>query len=393
MKIVMIDPSGFTPSYDHCLGTAIAQQGNQLVIATMEAGLGRWTEEINYECWEHFYRVTGRLSKGKTRTYLKGCEHLFDMERLWHRLRQWEPDVIHFQWLPLPFVDKFFLRKFRKIAPLVLTVHDTEPFHGAPSSRLQLVGLQSAYKQFDHYIVHTQYSKKMLVERLLLSEELVSVISHGVFAYYRKLVDGIRAEQVSQFREKKVLFLGILKPYKGVDILLQAFARLSKQLMKDTVLQIVGYPRIPIEPLQALAQRLGIEDHVFWDLRFVEETEIAAYFSQADVVVLPYRRIDQSGVLMVALAFGKPIIASRVGGFTEILEDGRHGFLVEPNNIDALAYALERILEDDGLRTRMGSEVEKLACGKLSWSNIAARTIQLYQDVLERWRAKHGNQA
>lgn len=90
--------------------------------------------------------------------------------------------------------------------------------------------------------------------------------------------------------------------------------------------------------------------------------------------------------------FREPIVALKVGGFVEILEDGKHAFLVEPSNVDALAHALERILSDDELRIRMGSEIEKLVRGELSWVNIAARTIQLYQDVLERWRVKRGNQ-
>jgi len=303
------------------------------------------------------------------------------MERLVRYLRRWKPDVIHFQWLPVPAVDRFFLPQLRKIAPLVLTVHDTKPFHGAPSSRFQLIGLKSAFKCFDHYIVHTQYSKDALINRLMLSEERVSVIPHGVFAYYRELVND--SEKPLQFPQlggkKRILYIGVLKPYKGVDILLEAFARLPARLIKETVLQIVGYPKMPVEPLQELAHDLGIEDRVFWDLRFVDEKEVASYFSQADIVVLPYRRIDQSGVLMTALAFGKPIVASRVGGFAEVLKDGVHGFLVDPGDVEALAQALARLLADDELRARMGKAVQELASGELSWESIAEKTIAVYE--------------
>jgi glycosyltransferase involved in cell wall biosynthesis len=267
----------------------------------------------------------------------------------------------------------------------VLTVHDTEPFHGAASSRLQYVGFISALKEFDHYIVHTQYSKEALVRGFGLSEEHISVIPHGVFAYYRELIsDTEKTWRHHQYEgKKKVLFLGVLKPYKGVDILLQAFARLPEQVAKDAILQIVGYPKMPTDPLKALARELGVEGRVFWDLRFVDEAEVAAYFAEADIIVLPYRRIDQSGVLMVALAFGKPIVASRVGGFAETLQDGVHGFLVEPGNVESLAQALTRLLSDDELRARMASAVERLAGEELSWSNIAKQTVRLYQTLVE----------
>jgi glycosyltransferase involved in cell wall biosynthesis len=115
----------------------------------------------------------------------------------------------------------------------------------------------------------------------------------------------------------------------------------------------------------------------------VDEAEVAAYFAEADIIVLPYRRIDQSGVLMVALAFGKPIVASRVGGFAETLQDGVHGFLVEPGNVESLAQALTRLLSDDELRARMASAVERLAGEELLWSNIAKQTVRLYQTLVE----------
>lgn len=385
MRGAIIDPSGFTVPYDHCLATALVRQGCHIVLATTRMPSGLWAQGTVYERWEHFYQITSRLTKTKIRTYLKGCEHPLDMARLLRRLHRWKPDVIHFQWLPFPAVDRFFLWRLRKIAPLVLTVHDTEPFHGAPSSKFQLVGLMSALRQFDHYIVHTKYSKEILMRKLALPEHRVTIIPHGVFTYYRELVnDSGKSEQASlSAGKKKVLFFGVLKPYKGVDVLLEAFARLPEPVARETVLQIVGYPRMSVEPLQSLARRLGIEHRVFWDLRFVEEAEVAAYFSQADVIVLPYRRIDQSGVLMIALAFGKPIVASRVGGFAEIISDGVHGFLVDPGEVESLARALARLLGDEELRRRMAGVVERLAGGELSWNNIAKQTVQLYQVVLK----------
>lgn len=380
MKVAIIDPSGSTLPYDHCLATALAQHRCQVALVTTRLRPGPWSQGTLYEPWEHFYRTASRLTKTRVRTYAKGCQHILDMERLAWRLQRWEPDVIHFQWIPLPAVDALFLRRLRRIAPLVVTVHDTQPYHGAPSSRFQLIGLLSALRHFDRYIVHTEYSKRALQDQLAVPDHRVAVIPHGVLAYYREMAtEPAGTTRVPHPATKKVLFLGGLKPYKGVDVLLEAFARLREPLASSTILQIVGDPERLATHLQYLARHLGIENRVFWDLRFVSESEVASYFAQADVIVLPYRRIDQSGVLMVALAFGKPIVASRVGGFAEVLTDGVHGFLVEPGDVESLARALERILGDDAMRARMALAVQELASGQLSWDSVAAKTLAVYE--------------
>lgn len=383
MNVAIIDPSGFTLPYDHCLASALAKQSCGVMLATIRAPSELWADQPTYELCEHFYRFGGRFPRNKVRTFVKGCEHPLDLERLIHRLQRLQPDIIHFQWIPLPIVDFFFLQRLRKIAPLVLTVHDTEPFHGAPSSRLQLIGIKAAYKCFDHYIVHTYQSKDVLLRKFALTEDRVSIIPHGVFSYYKELIRGKEGSYRLQNHlglpgKKNVLFFGVLKPYKGIDILLEAFARLPEPIIRDTVLRIVGYPMMQTEPLKIRAQSLGIADRINWDLRFVEEIEVASYFAQADVVVLPYRRIDQSGVIMVALAFEKPIIASRVGGFAETITDGEHGLLVEPGDVGSLAQSLSYILSEDELRARMGVNIKELTSGALSWEAIASKTLGVY---------------
>lgn len=386
MKVAIIDPSGFTLPYDHCLATALTNRGCEVVLVSSRAPQTSWTTSNSYEIWRDFYRIGRQLKKNKLRVYFKGCEHPFNMEKLLHSLQRWHPDVIHFQWLPFPAVDMFFLQRFNKIAPIILTIHDTKPFHGSPSSWFQLVGLRSALKCFDHYIVHTLYSKKVLMHQLALLERQVTVIPHGVFNYYCEMVSNESLQLTPQVvRNKRILFFGTLKPYKGLDVLLKAFARLPVPLANETALQIVGQPKMPVESLHALAERLKIEARVFWDLRFVEEREVAIYFANSDIIVLPYRRIDQSGVLMVALAFSKPVVASRIGGFEETIDDGVHGFLVEPGDVESLTRALAHILENDDLRKQMAKAVHELASGELSWESIASKTLSVYANTVANW--------
>jgi glycosyltransferase involved in cell wall biosynthesis len=387
LKVVLIDPSGFTLPYDHCLCAGLAQRGCQVFLVTSQSPYVFWNHTASYERLNHFFRFTNRIYKtpsGLGRKYVKGIEYLYDMERLIHQLHKLAPDVIHFQWLPLPLVDSLFLPRLRKIAPLILTVHDTQPFQGSPVSRVQLLGWRKTLYLFDHLIVHTYFSQHELITSTGIPQVNISVIPHGFFNYYKD----IRSPNINTLKasdsKKIVLFFGVIKPYKGLDLLIQAFSRLPDKLRKEAELLVVGYPKIPVEPLKELAKRLGISDNIVWDLRFVPEEEVATVFEQAFVVVLPYRRIDQSGVLMTALAFGKPVIATKVGGFPEIIKDGVHGYLVNPGNVDELAQVMEMILSQPATAWRMGKAVEELAKGELSFDTIANKTVQVYRRLINR---------
>jgi glycosyltransferase involved in cell wall biosynthesis len=123
---------------------------------------------------------------------------------------------------------------------------------------------------------------------------------------------------------------------------------------------------------------------VRWVSRFVPDDEVAAYFERADLVVLPYREIDQSGVLFTALAFAAPLLVSDVGGFAEVAAQGAAA-LVAPGDAPALAAALGRLLADPAARARLADGARRAADGSCSWAQVARRHIDLY-DALTRRR-------
>src|SRR5206468_3804194 len=129
------------------------------------------------------------------------------------------------------------------------------------------------------------------------------------------------------------------RPYKGLDVLLDAWRGID-----DAELWIVGNARMDVDPLHALTP-----PNVRWLTRFVSDAEAAALFRRADVAVLPYRQIDQSGVLFTALAFGTPLVLSTAGGFPEV-EPAIH---VPAGDPTALCDALQRLLDDPGERERL----------------------------------------
>jgi glycosyltransferase involved in cell wall biosynthesis len=123
--------------------------------------------------------------------------------------------------------------------------------------------------------------------------------------------------------------------------------------------------------------RAAAPPSVRWVPRFVADDELGAYFRRADLVVLPYREIDQSGVLFTALAFGAPLLVSAVGGFPELAEQGAAA-LVPPGDAAALARELRRLLADRPARERLAAAARAAAAGRYSWDAIAREHLTLY---------------
>jgi glycosyltransferase involved in cell wall biosynthesis len=171
-----------------------------------------------------------------------------------------------------------------------------------------------------------------------------------------------------------ILAFGLIRPYKGTDVLLDAFSRIERG-----ELWIVGMPRMPIDGLRRVADRA--RGRVRFVDQFIPDAEIPAFMRRADVVVLPYRNIEQSGVLYTALAFGRPLVLSSVGGFTEIGERGA-ARLVPPEDPEALAEAITELIADRDTAAALAAGAEREASTVSSWDRIAEQTMALYRDLL-----------
>ena len=168
-----------------------------------------------------------------------------------------------------------------------------------------------------------------------------------------------------------VLCFGLMRPYKGIDLLLEAWRGIE-----GAELWIAGAPRMDISALQASAPT-GVR----FAARFIGDDELPAYFRRADLVVLPYREIDQSGVLFTALAFGKPLLLSDVGGFPEIAATGA-ARTFPAGDAGALHAALRELLDDEQARAALAERTRELADGEYSWRSVAQRTLELYRSLL-----------
>jgi glycosyltransferase involved in cell wall biosynthesis len=365
MRVQVVDPSAFTPPYDHALCAALARAGADVELITSRFAYGSVAEPDGYALREHFYRYARGAAGGRLRSLTKLAEHVPDMLR--YRQVSRAADVVHFQWLDVQWLDRLLL----PARPLVLTAHDLLPREPRPG---QVSAQRRLYDAVDALVVHSEYGRAQLVQELGLDPRKVHVIRHGAFEHLARLAPQPLDADLERVTGPVVLFFGLLRPYKGIDVLLEAWRRVPA----GAELWIVGRPRMDIAALRAAAPA-----SVRFISRYVSDGELASFFRRADVVVLPYTRtdrFDQSGVLATALAFVTPTVASDVGGFGEVAATGA-GVVVAPGDAAALAAALGELLADEDRRKRMAQAAATAAAGPYSWDEAAHRTLTLYAEV------------
>ena len=294
------------------------------------------------------------------RRAIKLAEHVPGL--LAYRRLAREADVVHYQWLPLEALDSLLLPPKR---PRVLTLHNVRRRGGGA---LTTAVTRRLAAKMDALVVHSRDAAEQLRERFGADAGRVHHIPHGALDYLTRLPE----RPVPETDAPVVLWFGTVRRYKGVDTLLRAF-----RSVEGAELWIVGKPEIPMEPLRALA-----DDRVRFVERFVPDAELASYIQARRRIALPYREIDQSGVLYSALAFGKPIVMTAVGGFPEVAEEHGAARLVPPEDPAALAAALTELLADPGERERLGAAAVRAAAGPYSWDRIGERTLALYEELL-----------
>lgn len=368
VRVQVVDPSAYTPPYDRALSAALARAGADVELVTSRFAYGPVPPADGYRVSELFYRRAGRLDSGdRARFPTKLLEHVPDMLR--YRRHARAADIVHWQWLTVQPVDSLLLPP----GPRVLTAHDVLPREPKPG---QIASTRRLLKKMDAVVVHSEHGAARLRDELGLDPERVRVIPHGAFDYLTRLPhEEPLPDELAAVDKPVVLFFGLLRPYKGIELLIEAFHDIE-----DAELWIVGMPRMPLEPLRELAA--GVRGTVRFLPRFVEDAEIPAFFRRADMVVLPYREIDQSGVLYTALAFGKPIVLTSVGGFQEIAARGA-ARAVSPNAPRELSAAIRELLDDPAERERLAAAAAAAAAGDYSWDSVAQRTLTLYRALID----------
>jgi glycosyltransferase involved in cell wall biosynthesis len=364
VRVQLIDPSAYSPPYDHGLAGGLAAAGADVELVTSRYPWHEAPAPNGFRVNETFYPLAMRrdLPQGARRV-LKLAEHVPEM--LAFRRHAREADICHYQWLPLEAIDTLLLPPKR---PRVFTLHNVRR-RGEGRARAALT--RRLANQMDAVVVHSRDAAEHVAQFFGAEAGRVHHIPHGALDYLTR----VEPAQLPEAGAPVVLCFGNVRRYKGVDTLLEAFRE-----VEGAELWLVGKPEMPMGPLHELASRVA--GRVQFVERFVSDAELAAHLRRAEVVALPYHQIDQSGVLYAALAFGKPIVTSAVGGFSEVAEDHGAVRVVPPGDAAALAAALNELMGSAEARSDLAEAAARAAAGPYSWERIGAQTLDLYRSLL-----------
>ncbi len=289
-------------------------------------------------------------------------------------IRRWQPDVVHLQHTSDPRICTavWLLRSL----PLVVTVHDVNWQHGAKRQRREFM-LEWPLRLADATIVHGETLRRLYLRTYPFgAPERVHVIPHGAYSLYAKLRNPTVIE-----RPNTVLFFGRMHPYKGLDTMIRA-ARIMAQTCPTARIIVAGTGPVLTER-RAELDSLGNVDVI---CRFLENQEVAELFQRAAVVAVPYEEASQSGVVALAYAFGKPVVATAVGALPEAVIHEETGYLAPAGDASAVARAILNLLRDKARRREMRSNIERRVKSELSWESIARATATVYEQAMEHKR-------
>ncbi len=407
IHLVLVEPngSGGLIHYTYQLCTALAAGGIDVTLITgknyeladfphnfhVNNMLDLWTlfeahpskSELN-SFWKHqWQKVRWTLRRGVRalrliRAWVQLTRHLTDLK----------PDLIQFSKINFPF-EAFFLAQLQRRGLILTQVcHEFELRENTGLfSDIILRTYSNIYTHFSAIFFHAQENRNRFLTLFpSIPEEFTHVIAHGNASWLKKIesdsMDVLRTQYDLHADERVVLFFGLLSPSKGLDDLIDAFA-LARSTC-NAKLVIAGYPtkHINMTELRARISELGIEDDVIIDARYIPLEQVRPLMELATIVVYPYISSTQSGALQVAYTFGKPIIATNVGGLPEAIDDSKSGFLVPVHSPTELADKIVTMINDPDLVEQMGAYARHLSETRYGWATVAQKIKGIYDELM-----------
>lgn len=306
----------------------------------------------------------------------------------------WKPDVLHLHWLHVFFLaDNYFLAIIRlaifmiKIAILkLIDVKIIWTVHNINNHERQFYLLDRLCTQFvtymaDAIIVHSQAALDKLIKKININnKQKISIIPHGNYLeYYQNNVNRETARTQLGLTNSNfvLLFIGAIRPYKGIIELIEKFQQISHN---NLYLIIAGNP-ISQKFSQLIESKIQGDRAIKFIPGYIPDSQVQVYLNACDAVVFPYQDILTSGSVLLAMSFEKPCIVPRLGCIKEVLDE-QGAFLYDPDNKDGLSQALINVIKQKDRLSEMGKHNLELA-SKYNWQEIAKTTFNIYQSSLK----------
>ncbi|USN96603.1 MAG: glycosyltransferase [Candidatus Nomurabacteria bacterium] len=292
-------------------------------------------------------------------------------------------DILHVQWwtyvLAPVYVTIILIAKYIRRKKIVVTVHNVKPHEGG---LIKTLANKMIVALGDRFIVHTDDGKKDFCDTYHKPVNIVDVVPHGILmpdADIKNITKSEARKQLNVPQDKKViLFFGIIREYKGLDILIKAMSEIIKKEPKAHLI-IAGKPWEGWEKYEEIINYHDLNKSVQLNLEFIPEGDIEKYFRAADLVVLPYKHFDaQSGAGTLALPFGKAMIVTNTGGLPELVVN--KSVIARVDDVQDLATKIVLVLADEKLKSTLESDARRLA-NELSWDAVAIRTQKTYNSL------------
>ena len=297
--------------------------------------------------------------------------------------RRARPDVVHLHCTNQIALAYLILLRLTGL-PVAVTAHVVTAHE---RTRVQDAVHRGIHRLSQLIIAHSEFDRRRLIDEVGIDPGRVTVIAHGEYGFFGADADPVPPDAARRRLglepgDEVALFFGYIREYKGLDVLLDAWPAVATA-RPAARLVVAGDPvRLDTARRDALLAAATRVDAVH-RFGYVPFSEVTGYLAAADVLVLPYRHVSQSGVLFLALAHGLPVVATRVGALPEVLSDGDSGLLVPPEAPGALAEAVARVLGDRGLRQRLAAGGRAVAA-RHAWPAIAERTASALEGLVGR---------
>ena len=380
-KIVVIDINAYSPMHDNYLCNALAEQAKESVVMIATPAKLEVSSKIKQLKCIKFIPERFQNSNSKIKKTLRGIEAIVNYILICFYIKKLKIDNVHFQWLPfIGFcsLDLLFLRFIKLIRPesqIFLSVHNLFPHDISEISKKKYIGrFKELPLWINKFITHTEVSRYEVATTYDIDKSKIGVTHLGIYPI-NKYLNG--NESLSSKQNKKmfrIMMFGLQSYYKGTDLLINAIKELDYSNKEKVEVVVAGkFAPAYFENVKTIETGANI----IWKPYFLADDELYREIESSDVIVLPYREISQSGALLTALNFNKPLLASDLPSFKETLFAYDDDMFFKNGDYQDLMRLIKRYINKELNVEDVLKRNERIK-SKFTWSNTAKQTLTIY---------------